>query len=67
MDKHITLGYIKDTLAFFTALILIIIFYIFKVKPPSFILPIGLFIIFIFDGIFTIYPFLHNYKLNKLY
>ena len=66
MDKNITFGYIKDGIAFFSSSILIILFYILKVRAPPIIIPIVLFLIFIFDGIFTLYPSLHNYKLNGL-
>ena len=61
---NLSLGYIKDVLAFITSIILIILFYGFNIKPPKILLPLGLFLIFVIDGIFTFYPFLHNLSIN---
>jgi hypothetical protein len=57
---ELSLGYLKDSFAFLTATLCIVLFYIFKITPPKILLPIGIFLIFISDGIFTFFPSLHN-------
>ena len=60
----ISLGYIKDLLAFISSIILIIIFYVFKVNVPKQIIPLCLLGVFLIDGLFSIHPSLHNYSIN---
>ena len=57
----LSLGYIKDLLAFIFSIIYIIIFIVFKIKKKIIILDFLVACIFIFDGIFTFLPYLHNY------
>mgnify|MGYP001216769018 CR=1 FL=1 len=57
---NISLSYVKDCFAFITAVILFIIFYIFKIKQPKLLFPFLLLVVITFDGIFTFYPYLHN-------
>ena len=62
----LSLGYIKDILAFTTSIICIIIFYIYKITPPKIVLPIFIGLVFLFDGLFTIFPNLHNYYIDNI-
>ena len=61
---NISLGYIKDYLAFNTAIILLILILVFKYKISEKIFLILLILVFIFDGIFTFIPSLHNYVIK---
>lgn len=60
----LSLGYIKDLLAFIFALIMIFLIFILKVKLPTLIYELLIILIFLIDGIFSILPFLHNFKIK---
>lgn len=60
----ISLGYLKDSIAFITSIICIFLFIIYKIKPPKYLLYIFIFSVFIFDGLFTIFSPLHNFEIN---
>ena len=62
----LTFGYLKDLLAFIGSIICIILFFIYKIKPPKFLLYAFISLVFIFDGLFTFFPFLHNYNIYNL-
>ena len=58
-----TLGYLKDLLAFICSIICILLFFVYKLDPPKWLILVFIILVFIFDGIFTFYPFLHNYNI----
>ena len=61
----ITLGYVKDCLAFIAAAVCLSLVNVFKITPHTkVLLPAGLFLILIVDGIFTVFPNLHNLELK---
>ena len=60
----LSLGYIKDLLAFIFALIMIFLIFILKVKFPTLIYELLIILIFLIDGTFSILPFLHNFKIK---
>ena len=61
-----TLGYIKDLIAFIFSIIFIIIFFILKNPLPRIYIYFIIISIFIFDGIFTLLPHLHNFDITKI-
>ncbi len=63
MKMKISAGYLKDLLAFIASVILIICYYLRGKSPPNILLPIGIGLVFTFDGIFSLYPWLHNYQI----
>lgn len=60
----ISLGYLKDCIAFTTSIICIFLFVICKKKPPKYLLYFFIFSVFIFDGLFTFFSQLHNYEID---
>lgn len=58
---EVSLGYLKDLLAFIFALIMIFLIFILKVKIPIIIYKLLIILIFLIDGTFSILPFLHNF------
>jgi hypothetical protein len=64
---EISLGYLKDVLAFVTAIIFFILYVYydgFNMKLCKVMLLIIFILIFVFDGVFTFFSSLHNYKIN---
>jgi hypothetical protein len=61
---EVSLGYLKDLLAFIFALIMIFLIFILKVKIPIIIYKLLIILIFLIDGTFSILPFLHNFKIK---
>ncbi len=59
-----SLGYIKDFVAFTVATILLISTFVFNVKLPCNLLTLLLILIFLFDGVFSFYPHLHNHVIR---
>jgi hypothetical protein len=66
----VTLGYLKDAIAFSTVVLFITIINVGNIKLTPTIIKYCfyaiLFLIFTIDGIFTFIPMLHNYPLKKI-
>ena len=60
----ISLGYLKDVIAFISSIITLILLYICGFQPSIHLIPIIAFLIFIFDGLFTIFPYLHTHTID---
>ena len=61
---EVSLGYLKDLLAFIFACVVLILIFILKIKIPIIIYKLLIILIFLIDGIFSILPFLHNFKIK---
>lgn len=60
----ITLGYLKDILAFIFASIMLILIFIINKKIDNIIYKLLIIIMFIVDGIFSFFPKLHNLEID---
>lgn len=60
----ITLGYLKDILAFIFASIMLILIFIINKKIDNIIYKLLIIIMFIVDGIFSFFPKLHNFEID---
>ena len=61
---EISLGYLKDLLAFIFACVVLILIFILKIEIPNKFYILLIIVIFITDGIFTLNKNLHNLEIN---
>ena len=62
---EITLGYLKDAIAFTCAVLFITVMFLFKIEEThiKYLFYALILLIIFFDGSFTFIPWLHNYPL----
>jgi hypothetical protein len=62
---EITLGYLKDAIAFTCAVLVITVMFLFRIECThiKYLFYALILLIIIFDGSFTCIPWLHNYSL----
>lgn len=61
---EISLGYLKDLLAFLSAILFFTLYAVCNMKLYKSMILIIFLLVLIFDGIFTFFPHLHNFMIK---